>query len=214
MFARLLMGAAVSALASAAVAADLTFEVPDDVVPVIAAHDWSGLYFGVHVGGVFTADFDNNVPANPGPEGDAGGPIGGAQVGYNHQIGQWVFGIEGDFSAMDLKATSAGGRFEEDFMATARLRGGFAWDRFLAYATAGAAFTHVEARLTGASADDDVAVGPTAGLGVEAILLPSVSLKAEYLFVHVPEQSLTSGGLTIVGGSDNHIARVGANIQF
>jgi outer membrane immunogenic protein len=207
-----LTGTLLAISASAASAADLLPDIAD-TAPIALAHDWSGPYLGVHLGGIFT-EFDNDVPANPGPVGDAGGLIAGVQAGYNWQFGRWVAGIEADLSSIDLEGNSAFGSFEEDVMGTLRLRGGFAWDRFLIYATAGAAFTHVEAQLTGAGSDDDIAVGPAAGIGVEAALWRNWSVRAEYLYAHVPEQSLSTGAITTIGGSNNHIGRVGVNLHF
>ncbi len=211
MMLRFLFGLIVAVAATSAHAADL--RVPDSA-PVVGVFDWSGLYAGVHAGGIFT-DFDNNVPANPGPVGEAGGPMGGVQVGFNWQSGQWVYGIEGDASAIDLRARSATRTFDEDFMGTLRLRGGFAWDRVLAYVTAGIAVTYVEAAQLGVASDSALAAGPAAGVGAEVAFGQRWSLKGEYLFVHVPEVSLTTGPpVPTVGGSDNHILRAGANFHF
>ncbi len=191
-------------------AADLT--VPDH--SHVAAYDWSGFYAGIHGGGTFTAEFDNNVPVNPGPFGDAGGPMGGVQAGFNWQTGQWVLGVEGDFSVIDLRARSATRTFDEDFMATLRARVGFAWDRMWLYATGGVAVTNVEASLIGVATDDDWAWGPAAGAGAEIGFGERWSFKGEYLFTHVPEQTLSTGAPPTIGGSDNHTVRGGLNIHF
>ena len=87
--------------------------------------DWSGFYFGAHAGfaGAF---FNNEVPAFPGPTDEAGSFMGGGHAGYNWQSDAMVFGAEFDASLIDLEGDSAAGRFQEDFMTTARLRAGAA----------------------------------------------------------------------------------------
>lgn len=211
MFRTILTGAVFAASATLVSAADLAPVVP--IAPVPAIHDWSGFYVGLHAGGIFTDEFDNS-PVNPGPGGDASGLIAGAQAGYNWQFGSWVLGAEADISSIDLEGSAPVGSFEEDVMGTLRLRAGFAFDRVLVYATAGAAFTHVDATLTGFGSDDDVAVGVALGAGADVAVWRNVSVRGEYLYADVPEQSLNTGGVTTVGGSDNHIGRVGVNLHF
>ncbi|HEX2652951.1 MAG TPA: porin family protein, partial [Xanthobacteraceae bacterium] len=69
--------------------------------PALAAYDWTGFYLGVNVGlGVARNETTWAIPAanslaktNLGPF----GAIGGAQVGYNWQWRNLVFGLETDF---------------------------------------------------------------------------------------------------------------------
>src|SRR5687767_6244136 len=101
----LLSGAAALAFGAggAAAAADLR----RDLGPIPAkapifspapVHSWAGLYIGGHVGGIGGA-FNNNVAQLiPGPVGDGGSVMGGAQVGTNWQVNRLVFGIEADTS--------------------------------------------------------------------------------------------------------------------
>src|SRR5688572_16486627 len=49
---------------------------------------WHGLYGGLHLGW--------------GESGPADGVVGGAQIGYNWQRGQIVYGLEADISAADI----------------------------------------------------------------------------------------------------------------
>src|SRR5262245_52680225 len=78
-----------------AIAADMVLKAPP--TPVFT---WTGFYVGAHVGGGW-ARTEWTDPA--GPPFDLGshtatGWLGGFQVGGNYQIGQWVFGVEGQFS--------------------------------------------------------------------------------------------------------------------
>ena len=93
------------------------------------------------------------------------GFIGGGEFGYNHQLGQFVLGVEADFSGADIKgsdtrafaavpagfpgnvvAAAAAADQKLDFFATLRGRLGFlVTPSLLAYGTAGFAFGHVSA---------------------------------------------------------------------
>ncbi|MCE9523307.1 MAG: outer membrane beta-barrel protein [Alphaproteobacteria bacterium] len=126
-----------------------------------SAGNWNGFYVGLHAGGA-TGDIDwtnvsNNEPAtsldfitgqsiNQSVE----GVLGGAQVGYNFQMSDWVFGIELAGSSLDFDETSSnpntGGSdevvsSEMQWLGTAALRLGYsAMDSLLylkgGYATA------------------------------------------------------------------------------
>src|SRR5258708_30083767 len=93
------------------------------------------------------------------------GFIGGGEFGYNHQLGQFVLGVEADVSGADIKgsdtrafavvpagfpgnvvAAAAAAHQKLDFFATLRGRLGFlVTPSLLAYGTAGFAFGHVSA---------------------------------------------------------------------
>jgi outer membrane immunogenic protein len=85
--------------------------------------------------------------------GDASGVIGGAQVGYNWQSNQFVYGLEGDISAADI-GVSAGGAFFDvsasiNWLTTVRGRVGvLVQPNLLIYATAGVGVAHWEAHAS------------------------------------------------------------------
>ncbi|MGH6820435.1 MAG: outer membrane protein, partial [Methylocella sp.] len=152
------------ALAGAASAAD-----PGVVDP---GYDWSGFYLGVNAGVAFgeTNGSQSLDPVQNNANASAIAIInntnndsysstdftGGLTLGYNQQMDSLVLGIEGDVNFMDLSGSKnstftagATGRGEDstsaDFLATARLRLGYAMDRSLFYVTGGAAFTDAKA---------------------------------------------------------------------
>jgi len=61
--------------------------------PAYAAVNWSGLYVGANVGYGESANTDYLDPT---------GAFGGAQIGYNFQRGNIVFGIEADFEGAGI----------------------------------------------------------------------------------------------------------------
>jgi outer membrane immunogenic protein len=79
------------------------------------------------------------------------GVIGGAHVGYNLQINQWVLGVEGSVDGTSLSksvflsvaGTPATITTRAEDQGSIRARAGIAFDRALIYATGGAAFTGI-----------------------------------------------------------------------
>jgi outer membrane immunogenic protein len=129
--------------------------------------------------------------------------LGGGQAGYNLQFGPLVLGLEGDFDGAPSSTTkslfvparsgdsgfSAERKTESDWIGSARIRAGFAYDRFLFYATGGGAFTDVDVRTTDSYPPNSVFVssssrktqlGWTAGLGAEWAVRKEVSIGLEY----------------------------------
>ena len=80
---------------------------------------WNGFYAGVNAGYGWGSVSSSNF-GNP-----SGGMIGG-KVGYNYQIGQFVGGLEADFSSTNLNASNSfylgANKLTTGFMMTARAR--------------------------------------------------------------------------------------------
>ena len=108
-----ILGAAVLvALAGQALAADMPAR-PYTKAPafVDSIYNWSGFYVGGHVGGSETNERWINA-GNTAPFGDlnpgqgfrqrGAGVFGGGQIGYNWQASNYVFGLEGTASAMNV----------------------------------------------------------------------------------------------------------------
>src|SRR5829696_6889709 len=98
----LLASVALFGFAGAAAAADLLMRAAPPA-PIIAAapiFTWTGFYVGVNAGfGWSDDDFDSVDLAD---DDNDGGFVGGAQVGYNYQIGSFVVGLEGDIQYADF----------------------------------------------------------------------------------------------------------------
>ncbi|HEY6833075.1 MAG TPA: outer membrane protein [Pseudolabrys sp.] len=219
-----------SALFSAAHAADLrpAYKAP---IKAPAPFSWTGFYVGGNVGyGWGRASLDGGV-ASLSPK----GVDGGVQLGYNYEVGQVVFGLEGDFQFADHKdsiSASGGGATEtleakSDWFSTARGRIGFAFDRFLPYVTGGVAFTHtkVNEELTAAgglfasASADKTSTGYAIGGGLEYAIDRNWSVKGEYLHLGFGSQTYDftpAGGPAFSVGSklSFDIARLGVNYRF
>ena len=172
------------------------------------------------------------------------GVIGGAEAGYNWQLGHFVLGFETDFSGWDMSANSgvsgrgipAGATFSSttsvssSWLFTARPRLGFANGNMLAYVTGGLAVANFNLSqsillggagptLTGASSTTEA--GWTAGFGIEYAVTRDWWIKAEYLYVSFPNQSASqvvppfpAFTGTLTGNLTGSIARAGFDYRF
>jgi outer membrane immunogenic protein len=184
---------------SASLAADLRRPLPPPVVPIAVplAYNWSGFYIGAHGGGAWGDHCFNNLTVAGGCH-DGSGWVGGGQIGFNWQSGQWVFGLEFSGSAVGLDGSHTHpvlGRFESDvgglFLFTGRL--GIAWSNVLAYVTGGGAWVHTSHTFTppllGSATVDAERWGWTIGAGLEFGFAQNWSLALQYNLIHLDERS-------------------------
>jgi outer membrane immunogenic protein len=188
--------------AEAADAARLPYRAPMAII-----YDWTGFYVGAHVGFAST-------------DGDSGF-IGGGQAGFNYQVGQWVFGVEGQISATSIK-DSAGGVItlngvpigtvgaegSLDWISTFAGRAGFAFDRWLVYGKLGAAWAHGSASAFVTSpmgsvsiSTSDTVSGWMFGFGTEYALRDNWSVKLEYNMLEFDPGTI-------------HVVKGGVNYRF
>jgi outer membrane immunogenic protein len=180
---------------------------------------------------------------------DRTGFIGGGQIGYNWQASgsHWVLGLEADFSGvpnnkgshtgtgvlangLDTFSISHSSGF--DWLATVRGRLGYAFGPSLIYVTGGVAVADLNVSSsysdtlggTGAGSVSETKAGWTVGGGWEYALSRNWSVKAEYLYVHFDDATVTytvthpTRGTNLTNASSsfdsNHIARAGLNYKF
>ncbi len=221
-----LLFACVGALALAGVvgtagAADLSRPMPMKAAPYAAPfYNWTGFYLGVNGGG----GWGSSTWDSTGSFDVSGGLVGGT-IGYNWQFGTWVLGLEGDIDWANIKGSTNAGCLlgggcssENTWLGTTRGRIGYAFDRWLPYVTAGAAFGNVDATHPGATGLSSTQVGWTAGGGVELAVVNNVTAKVEYL--HYDLGSFTCG-LNCGNGLVNDqvsfsadVVRGGVNLRF
>jgi outer membrane immunogenic protein len=183
---------------------------------------WSGFYAGVNLGGAWTS----------GPT--MSGVIGGGQVGYNWQLGNWVFGPEADIQGTDLHSSrvltnSLGHAITSnrsvDYLGTVRGRLGLARDAWLAYVTGGLAYTTIDSNgagligVAGNYSGSNTNVGFAVGGGIEWAFLDRWSAKAEYLYSQFSGNTntyATTAPVITVRYNDlkANIARFGVNYHF
>ncbi|MBL4917547.1 outer membrane protein [Szabonella alba] len=160
-----------SALSAPAFAGGMNTPVQEPVIsqpvtyaPAAPNGEWTGLYAGAQLG---YGDIDSDVAGL-----DGNGAIGGVHMGYRHDWGQFVGGIElaHDRSNIDL----ADGAGDLDHMTTLKLQGGYDLGRTLIYANLGAA--HAKVSGVGGSASDN---GWLVGVGVDYQLTDTWTLGGE-----------------------------------
>jgi outer membrane immunogenic protein len=212
--------------AGAASAADLPRRTapaaPYAAMPVFT---WTGFYIGLNAGynwsdNKSTVTFNPSaaIPAAtgvallPGRFNTGGdGFIGGGQIGYNYQMGQFVVGLEADISFLDNKKNASfvsplvgnfvgvsSAQSELEYLGTVRGRLGFAFDRALVYATGGLAYGEIKSNtaftvnngtLNWAGSKSDTRTGYAVGGGIEYAFTNNLSAKVEYLYYDLGKYS-------------------------
>ena len=174
---------------------------------VAVPHDWTGAYFGGHVG--YSRGYGRNALFDPGPaavDSSFGGLFGGLQFGYNYLLpSRLLVGIEGDISFPNYlddglvasRTTPSSAVTEKlDFVSTVRGRAGYAFDHWLFYATGGFAWSQArlleDSDLTG---NEDkilrMRTGWALGAGAELAIAPGWTARLEYLYDHLGKASGT-----------------------
>jgi iron complex outermembrane receptor protein len=171
----------------------------------LAAANWTGVYLGVNGGFTFGgSDWTDSVTGTSSDIFNTSGFVFGGTAGANYQAGPWVFGVEGDgdwadsngfgtFTTTSTSSLCAGGCLTKNsWLATVRGRAGYAFDRFLVYATGGAAFGNIQANFSTHPVTTSTEAGWAAGGGLEYALGSGWSAKAEYLYVDLGNGSCTT----------------------
>jgi outer membrane immunogenic protein len=123
---------------------------------------------------------------------------GGARLGFNHQLGNFVLGAEADATMLDLNGTVSVTRPAASYqlrthasnLETARARAGIAFGRGLLFATGGAAFSNLRQTIT---ATDQSQVGVNGSTGI-SIVTSALSATAR-----------RRSGWAVGGGGEFHI---------
>ncbi len=209
----LLSSVALLSLTAGAMAADLPSRraAPAPIIAAVPVFTWTGFYVGVNAGYGWNTNNDNVFVPGVGfvSSNDDGGFVGGAQAGFNYQMGAFVVGLEGDIQWADLGGNNVfvpGVGFVDtssnnDWFGTVRARAGVAFDRALIYATGGFAFT-----------DGDS--GWTVGGGVEYAFTNNLSAKVEGLYVNLDRNNDRFGVVGVNGNDEFGVVRAGLNFRF
>lgn len=219
--------AALAVMASSAGAADLSRRPPppSPAPPVYAPvphYNWTGFYIGINGGGAWGARSRFDLPGSPSARLDVSGWVAGGTLGGNYQLGHFVFGLEGDVDAADIRGSTAclGGfacRIRNDWLTTARGRVGYAFDRLLPYLTGGLAAGGLNASIAGIGSASDTHAGWTVGGGIEFALTGNWTAKAEYLYVDLGSFDCVpcnAGPPPASAGFTTNVVRAGVNYRF
>lgn len=256
----LLAGIGLAVLSVSATAADLGARKRQPAMAPVAvapAFTWTGVYAGVNAGYVgssgdkwrTTGDAATLAYVGAGTFPASGsfsrsGFIGGAQLGANYQIGQFVIGAETDLMGLaSSKKTNfqmASGTYgtvkdTSSWLGTSRVRLGFTpVDRLLVYGTGGAAYGSVKHSAwttapgiagapSWAGSKSDTRFGWALGAGAEYAFTNNITAKVEYLYYDLGRSNLALAGTNAAGvasapvlRSENrgNIVRAGLNYKF
>jgi outer membrane immunogenic protein len=213
--------------------ADMPLKAPLAPVPY-ASYNWTGFYAGVEAGPSWGSEQVTRVDGGVAfPNGFTDSPVnlsgflGGVYAGYNYQINQFVFGVDGDYTWADLTGSGsdasplvAGSVAHENvtvnWIATVTGRLGYAVNDWLLFVKGGGAWagwssggdrTLASGAVTDSSSSSDNRDGWTVGGGFEYAFLPHASLKLEYDYVGLNTASYSSTVTTISNGHTTSEAR-------
>src|SRR6266566_8109598 len=199
--------------------------------PPVATYNWAGLYVGGHVGAGFSY---RNWTLGDGAVSEAGDAVMiGGQIGFNHQVGKWMIGIESDASWGNLKGETVcpdginSCWTRQTWLGTVTGRIGYAFDPALFYLKGGAAFTRADYFKTAPipSTLDERGSGArngwTAGVGMDYALWNNWSLRLEYDYLNFGSRtfalSSSATGMfaeNVTVGQKAHEVKLGLNYLF
>ena len=213
-------------------AADMPIKAPRYIEP---AASWAGWYIGAHAGvawqntqaeTLFDFGEDRLFPGGN-TSASKTGFIGGGQIGYNWQNGNFVFGLEGDISGLGGKTSTGLPGYDTAlesrirWLSTVRGRFGLAVGNTMAYMTAGVAIGGVKNAINLLSSpysgsSSTTKVGWTVGGGVEHMLNRNWTIGLEALFVDLGKSSVSTVGNFKTTRFSNQavIGRVKLNYKF
>jgi opacity protein-like surface antigen len=207
--------------------------------PQQAAYNWNGFYIGAYLG----ADWGhmNWRFLDDGATVDLhfAGLLGGGEIGYNYQVGKWVFGVEGDVGGTHIRGaqTCPNGFFYDcemnyNWVSTATARIGYAyWDRLLPYVKGGLVIGQDRAQsvcdtnsrptistvtLVGCPSQGDpkTLAGWTLGGGYEFGLTQNVSVKSEIMYVDLGSNRSVVAGIPIDIQRNGFMSTIGLHFRF
>jgi outer membrane immunogenic protein len=203
---------------------------------------WTGFYLGANLGGAWGQRnlTDTLLGLTLSNVNDKGAFIGGGQLGFNYQFGNFVLGVEGDFDGVGTTNSPGTGVVGPAFgtiqvtsnnrwITTLAGRFGVTNDTWLFYGKAGGGWvgydnltitnTVTGARITGFG--NNTNNGWLVGAGIEWALAPNWSVKIEYDYLGLSSQTFTAPTGTFLAGDtfttskpNVQMVKVGANYLF
>lgn len=219
----------ISVVANAADMAAPVYKAPPVVAP---SFSWTGFYIGGELGGAWANGNVTDSLFGLSVSSSHDGWLGGGVIGYNYQVNNLVFGIEGDFDGTSLRATGTGvfipgvgtlqASAKTDWIGTIAGRVGFAADRALFYVKGGGGWVGNTASITNLTTGASVSASNTndgwlIGGGLEYAFTPSWSGKLEYDYLGLNSWSWNSAlfpGDTFTASRNISMFKVGINYRF
>ena len=166
--------------------------------------DFSGVNLGIDLGAGLGSAGQVNTS----------GLIGGAHLGYHFQSSRLMGGAEADVLTSGIKSGSlATLSFQQKFLSSLRVKGGWVFGDLLAYGTLGYAYSTSSLSTTTGS-DNKTNKGTVFGAGAELALTKSVSLRAEFLRYNFNSLTYNTPANSIAVTPNTNLLRAGANLRF
>jgi outer membrane immunogenic protein len=186
--------------------------------PVYIPYNWNGWYVGAHLGYGWG---DKEWTGTSGENGshDFDGWLGGFQTGFNVQSGNWLWGVEGQWSwtGGNGGTTLTSGDIVDvdvDWIATLALRLGLVQDRWLGYFKVGGAWARDSISVEGFGSRSDTRSGWMLGLGVEYAWGGNWTSKLEYNYLDFRDRHFSVAGFGADVDQKAHVIKVGLNYKF
>jgi len=223
----------------AANAADMRMPVKAPPPPPPPPFSWSGFYIGGNLGGAWahhnwSDTFFPNLSFNDGS--GNGRFIGGGQVGFNYQINQFVWGVEGTFDWAStnngngtgvilpgvLPVTAIQVSSNDTWISTIAGRLGWAVDRALFYVKGGGGWvgnngftiTNLNTGASISTSGSNNVSGWLVGGGFEWAFAGNWSVKFEYDYLGLGNRSFTATGLVFPRLAGDTFTSGNTNVQM
>lgn len=186
--------------------------------------NWTGPYVGLTLGANGTAAVIEDGANGDDLDLDDGGVSFGVVGGYNFapfgksDRGQWLIGAEVDAQTLgsdDSASDSLLGRasLESNWVASTRIRAGYAWEHLHLYGTAGLALSDIHVETAGDD-DDGVRAGLALGLGAELAIDEQWSARLEGISYSFGEDDRRIAGTDHDIGIGAAVIRIGVSRRF
>jgi outer membrane immunogenic protein len=192
---------------------------------------FSGFYVGASVG--YSEGDANQTRWAP----VVGGPFTGTQAdaeldgwgaglfaGYNHKMGNWILGLEGNWDWSDVSGDDNGSggdinEWEQNWEASVRAKLGYqVLDDLVLYATGGYSWSDFDSNVVNAPAGSvsHTFDGWTAGAGAELQIASNVTARLQYRYTDYSDErvSFPVRGYDIEAGPEIHNVSVGITYHF
>jgi outer membrane immunogenic protein len=174
-------------------------------------YDWTGVYVGANAGYASgsVSDAVNGTQS-------FSGAIAGGQIGANLQYRNTLFGVEvdGDWSNQQGSGTSLSASMP--WLATARIRVGYAYDNIAYYATGGAGYAQFKSSAINGAVSSSARTAWVAGGGQESAINRNLLLRFEILYLQLLGNPATAGAAAVSSSQSVYdiIFRAGLSYKF
>lgn len=195
-----------------AYAADVVMEEPPAPMAPVAelpVASWAGPYAGLNIGYGFGGRAED-----PSETIKTDGFLGGAFVGYNYQMDNFVLGAEGDIGFNGMNGSTVATEAKSGIEGSLRARLGYSVSPdILVYGTAGGAGQSLKIS-DAAGSDRNTMLGWTAGVGTDIKITDNVFGRVEYRYTDYGSADFNTGsGLRDIDARDNRVT-FGVGMKF